>query len=87
MTDERLTPEQGLVQMGAGIGTELAMIEDRELARRIARETAAAFARGMRRGEAARAAMADEPDPDPGTIVGEVRMIGPAEIRARRWGA
>ena len=49
-------------------------------------QVVAAFDEGMRKGAAARAAMADEPDPDPGEIVGTVRMIGLAEIRARRWG-
>ena len=85
MTDERPTPEQGLVAQGFGVAAELAQLEDRELAQRIASETAAAFARGLRRGEAARAAMADEPDPDPSSIVGTVRTIGPEQIRERRW--
>ena len=85
MTDERLTPEQGLVAQAVGIGTELALLEDRELARRIMRDVAAAWDEGVRKGAAARAALV-EPEPEPGTVFAtNIRAIGPAEIRARRW--
>ena len=84
--DERLTPEQGLVAMAARSGTEIAAeVRDPVLAARIMRQVAAAFDEGLRRGEAARAARDVEPEPERGTLVGTVRAIRPAEIRARRW--
>jgi hypothetical protein len=85
---ERLTPEQGLVAMGAAMGREVALnVEDRQLAQRIMRETGAVFARAIEqaRAEAERRALED-PEPEPeGTIVGTVRALMPDELRARRW--
>ena len=78
MSDERPTPEQGIVAHGVGIGLELAGLEDRELARRIMRETAAAFAEGLRKGEAARAAEADEPEPEGSRWSAPFARSGPA---------
>ena len=72
--------------MGAAIGAELAVnVPDRALGERIMRQVVAAFDEGMRKGAEARAAMADEPEPEPGTIVGTVGPIGPDAIRERRW--
>jgi hypothetical protein len=86
---ERLTAEQGVVQMGAEVGREVALLArgDDELAARIMREVMAAWDRGIAQGRARRAARAAEAEPvdldAPGTFV--VRPIGPAEIEARRW--
>ena len=81
---ERLTAEQGIVAQGVEVAAELSRLEDHQLAGRIAFARAAAFAEGMREGEAALAAQADEPES--GTLVGTVQSIRPDEIRARRWG-
>ena len=86
MSDERLTPEQGLVQMGAAMGAELALqVPDRALSERIMRQVVAAWDEGTRRAMTDAAARGPEPEPEPGTTVGTVRLIGPDEIRARRW--
>jgi hypothetical protein len=87
MSDDepRLTPEQGIVAQGFAMGAEVAVqVPDRALAQRTVAKVAAAFVEGMRKGEAARAAMADEPE-ELGTIVGAVHTIAPDEIRERRW--
>jgi hypothetical protein len=88
MSDE-LTTEQSIVQMGATIAGEVALLAqgDDELAARIMREVMGAWDRAIAGGTARRAARAAEAEPvdldAPGSFV--VRPLGPAEIEARRW--
>ncbi len=69
------------------MGAEVAAnVPDRALAARIVQQVAAAFVEGAREGEAARAAAADEPEPDGLVIATNVRAIGPGDEAARKRG-
>jgi hypothetical protein len=86
--DPTLAPEERLVLQGARMSAEIAAnVSDRALAARIAQQVGAAFAEGMRQGEAARAATADEPEAEGDVFATNIRAFGPDDERARelRW--
>jgi hypothetical protein len=64
-----------------------AAVPDRELAAKIRQQVVEAFPRGMAQGEAARAAAADEPEPEGEVFATNIRALGPDDERARelRW--
>jgi hypothetical protein len=83
MTDEQLTPEQGLMRQGYLGGLELAAnvpdIAERE---RIWVEAGQAFRSAVER---AAAAVPVELEPEPGTITTEVGTVRPITPGSHRW--